>query len=81
MMLYGEGVRGVRPWTVTNEGDVWLTHNRKDGAVYAFADLDRSVTKSGFFAGKRFTLQSVRATPETKITLLEPGGGMRMDTG
>jgi alpha-L-fucosidase len=74
MMLYGEAVRGVRPWVTTNEGDVWLTRNRKDGAVYAFVNLDRSVTKSGYFAGKRFTLKSVKATPQTKVTVLSQAG-------
>ena len=78
MMLNGESVRGVRPWAVTNEGDVWLTHNRKDGAVYAFVSLDQipsyRVTESRAFAGKRFTLRSVKATPQTKVTLLSQAG-------
>ena len=39
MMLYGEAVRGVRPWTVTNEGDVWFTQKRAEGTVYALAVL------------------------------------------
>ncbi len=77
MMLYGEGVRGVRPWVVTNEGDVWLTHNRKDGAVYAFADLDPLDPKAapgGAYYGKRITLKSVKTTPQTKVTLLSQAG-------
>jgi alpha-L-fucosidase len=74
MMLYGEGVRGVRPWAVTNEGDVWLTHRRSDGSVYAFVDLDYGLTAPGAHAGKRFTLKSVKATPETKVTLLSQAG-------
>ena len=37
MSLYGEGVRGVRPWITTNEGNVWLTTRRSDGTVYAFS--------------------------------------------
>ena len=74
MMLYGEGVRGVRPWTVTNEGDVWLTHRRSDGSVYAFVDLDFGHTAPGAHAGRKFTLRSVKATPETKVTLLSQAG-------
>jgi len=74
MMLYGEGVRGVRPWTVTNEDDVWLTHRRSDGSVYAFVDLDYGLTVSGAHAGRKFTLKSVKATPETKVTLLSQTG-------
>lgn len=80
MMLFGEGVRGVRPWTVTNEGDIWLTHNRKEGAIYAFTRLDPipsfRVTESRAFAGKKITLKSVRATPQTKVTLLSQAGGL-----
>ncbi len=74
MMLYGEGVRGVRPWTVTNEGDVWLTHRRSDGSVYAFVDLDYGLTTAGAHAGRRFTLKSVKSTPQTKVTLLSQAG-------
>jgi len=74
MMLYGEGVRGVRPWLVTNEGDIWLTHRRSDGSVYAFVDLDYGLTAPGAHAGRRFTLKSVKATPETKVTLLSQAG-------
>jgi alpha-L-fucosidase len=74
MMLYGEGIRGVRPWGVTNEGDVWLTTRRSDNTVYAFVDLDRAVTVPGAHAGRRFTLKSVKATPQTKVTLLSQAG-------
>ena len=81
MMLFGEGVRGVRPWAVTNEGDVWLTHNRRDGAIYAFVRLDPipsfRVTESRAFAGKKITLKSVRATPRTKVTLLSQAGNLK----
>jgi hypothetical protein len=74
MMLYGEGVRGVRPWTVTNEGDVWLTNRRSDGSVYAFVDLDYGLTAPGAHAGKSFALKSVKASQETKVTLLSQAG-------
>jgi alpha-L-fucosidase len=62
MMLYGEAVRGVRPWVVTNEGGIWLTSRRADGTVYAFADLENG--------SRKFTLKSVKPTAKTKITLL-----------
>jgi alpha-L-fucosidase len=66
MMLYGEAVRGVRPWVVTNEGEIWLTNRRSDGTVYAFTDLENG--------SRKFTLKSVKPTPETKITLLSQAG-------
>jgi alpha-L-fucosidase len=66
MMLYGESVRGVRPWTVTNEGDVWFTAKRSEGTVYALAELEDN--------GRTLVLESVRATPGTKVTLLGQEG-------
>jgi len=66
MMLYGEAVRGVRPWTVTNEGDVWLTAKRSEGTVYALASLQNNA--------RTLLLKSVSATPGTKVTLLSQEG-------
>jgi len=68
MMLYGEAVRGVRPWVVTNEGDVWFTFRRSEGAVYALAGLERNA--------RSLVLRSVAATPETKVTLLGQDGDL-----
>ena len=76
MMMNGEAVRGVRPWTVTNEKDVWLTTRRPDGTVYAFADLEYGLEGITSWAGRRFTLKSVKATPETKVTVLGQEGGV-----
>jgi alpha-L-fucosidase len=66
MMLYGESVRGVRPWTVTNEGDVWFTAKRDEATVYALAELESNA--------RTLVLASVRATPATKVTLLGQEG-------
>ena len=66
MMLYGEAVRGVRPWVVTNEGDVWFTRKRAEGTVYALAGLEQNA--------RSFVLKSVLASPETKVTLLGQEG-------
>lgn len=76
MSLYGEGVRGVRPWTVTNEGDVWLTTRRSDGAVYAFVDLVYGMEGVKSPAGARLTLKSVKAGADTKISVLSQAGGV-----
>ena len=66
MMLYGEAVRGVRPWTITNEGDVWFTQKKAEGAVYALASLENN--------SRTLLLRSVSATPGTKVTLLSQEG-------
>ena len=67
MMLYGESVRGVRPWTVTNEGDVWFTAKRAEGTVFALARLDERNSRT-------LLLKSVTAMPGTKVTLLGQEG-------
>jgi alpha-L-fucosidase len=66
MMLYGEAVRGVRPWTVTNEGDVWFTRKKAEGTVYALVSLENNA--------RTLLLKSVAATPATKVTLLSQEG-------
>jgi alpha-L-fucosidase len=76
MMMFGEAVRGVRPWVVTNEGDVWMTTRRSDGTVYAFAGLQYGLEGIKAPAGCRFTLKSVKTTPETKISVLSQDGGV-----
>lgn len=75
MMLYGEAIRGVRPWITTNEGDVWLTCRRNEGTVYAFADLEYGLEGIKAPACCRFTLESVKTTPETKVSVLSQAGG------
>ena len=78
MMLYGEAVRGVRPWTVTNEGDVWFTARRSEGTVYAFTDLDYGAKPGQADRAPRRTLHlaSVRTSPETKVSLLSQAGDL-----
>ncbi len=66
MMLYGEAVRGVRPWTVTNEGDVWFTQKKAEGTIYALSSLENN--------SRTLLLKSVSATPGTKVTLLSQEG-------
>jgi len=76
MSLYGEGVRGVRPWITTNEGGVWLTTRRSDGSVYAFVDLDYGLEGINTPAGARFTLKSVKSGPGTQVSVLSQAGGV-----
>jgi alpha-L-fucosidase len=66
MMLYGEAVRGVRPWIVTNESDVWFTQKRAEGTVYALAGLEKNA--------RSLVLKSVVASPDTKVSLLGQEG-------
>ena len=79
MMMYGEAVRQVRPWIVTNEGDVWLTQ-RSDGSsstLYAITDFsyDEKGKARHQFSGRRLSLKSVKATEQTTVSILGQSGG------
>jgi alpha-L-fucosidase len=63
----GESVRGVRPWVITNEKDIWFTKQKDASTVYAFL-THMQPWKLG--DAKTVTLRSVRATPQTKISVL-----------
>jgi alpha-L-fucosidase len=61
-----EAIRAVRPWVVTNEGDIWFTRAKDDDTVYAAV----TGTKWPWGTPKTFTLQSVEATPQTRVSVL-----------
>jgi alpha-L-fucosidase len=67
MFVNGECIYGVRPWIVTNEGDLWFTHNRKTGTLYVIACPQQRWPIGEW---KDFTLHSVEATAQTKATVL-----------
>jgi alpha-L-fucosidase len=76
MMAFGEAVRSVRPWIVTNEDDIWLTKHKSQDTVYAFVDLDfdwEGVT-SRQFSGREITLQTLQPSENTRITVLGQSG-------
>ena len=68
--VYGESLSAVRPWVVTNEGDVWFTRKKGEDTVYAV------VTRTPWVMGERrsFTLRSVKATDATHVSVLGHGG-------
>jgi alpha-L-fucosidase len=66
----GEAIDAVRPWVVTNEGDVWFTKKKNEDTVYAI--LTRMPTVLG--DRKKVTLRSVKATPATTISVLGHAG-------
>ncbi|MDP8244447.1 MAG: alpha-L-fucosidase [Candidatus Hinthialibacter antarcticus] len=61
-----EAVFNIRPWVVTNEGDIWFTKKKDEDTVYAI------VTKTPWKYGekKTFSLKSVKATDETVVSVL-----------
>jgi len=68
--VYGESLTAVRPWVVTNEGNVWFTRKKGEDTVYAI------ITKTPWVMGERksFTLRSVKATGGTRVSVLGHGG-------
>jgi alpha-L-fucosidase len=67
---YGESLTAVRPWVVTNEGNVWFTRKKGEDTVYAI------ITRTPWAMGERksFTLRSVKATGATRVSVLGHGG-------
>ena len=65
-IVNAEAVGKVRPWVITNEGDVWFTKAKDADTVYAF------VPGSDWIWGTRktVTLQSVKASEETTVRVL-----------
>jgi alpha-L-fucosidase len=71
---FGESIDGVRPWVVSNEGNLWFTQRKNKGAkasggpstVYVF------ITKTPWVMGERkqFTVKSVKPTKDTQISVL-----------
>lgn len=62
-----EAVVAVRPWIVTHEENIWFTASENRKTVYAIVTDISDWTKGH---RKAFVLGSVKATPETKISVL-----------
>ena len=67
MFVNGECIYGVRPWIVTNENDLWFTHNRRTETLYVIVK-EKDRWKHGEW--KDLILHSVRATEQTKASVL-----------
>ena len=66
MFINSEAIYEVRPWVVTNEGDVWFTKRKDEDTVYAFvAGGDWPLGEK-----KTISLKSVRATGRTNVSVL-----------
>ena len=65
-MVNAEAVGAVRPWVITNEGDIWFTRAKDADTVYAF------VPGSDWPWGqqKQFTLKSVMVSEQSEIRIL-----------
>jgi alpha-L-fucosidase len=71
MFVNSEAIYGVRPWIITNEGDVWFTKKKDGSALYAVVD---PATPLKMGAWQDLVLHSVKATPKTEISVLGANG-------
>jgi alpha-L-fucosidase len=71
MFVNSEAIYSVRPWIITNEGDVWFTKKKDSSALYAIVD-PATPWKMGEW--KDVVLHSVKATPQTEIRVVGANG-------
>ena len=65
-MVNAEAVGAVRPWVITNEGDIWFTKAKDADTVYAFVPgVDWT-----WGAQKTFVLKSVLAGEDSRVRVL-----------
>ncbi len=67
MFVNSDAIYAVRPWVITNEGDIWFTKKKDTNTLYAVVE---SATPWPRATWKEFTLHSVRATDKTEISVL-----------
>ncbi len=67
MFVNSECIYGVRPWVITNEGDVWFTKQKDANTVYAIV---KSKQRWPYASWRDFTFKSLRATDKTEVSVL-----------
>jgi alpha-L-fucosidase len=65
MFVNSDAIYSVRPWVITNEGDIWFT--KKKDTLYAMIESRTPWPRATW---KEFTLHSVRATAKTEVSVL-----------
>jgi alpha-L-fucosidase len=80
---YGESITAVRPWVVTNEGNLWFTRKKsEDGSDRKDSDKKGEETVYVFITGtswvmgerKTFRVRSIRPTGGTQVSVLGADG-------
>ncbi len=70
MFINGESIYGVRPWVLTNEGNLWFTKKKDNSALYVV--VDDGPWRLG--AARDYVLHSVKASANTQISVLGQSG-------
>jgi alpha-L-fucosidase len=71
MFVNSESIYAVRPWIITNEGDVWFTKKKDGSALYAIVD-PATPWKMGEW--QELVLHSVKTTEKTQVSVLGANG-------
>ena len=71
MFVNSDAIYGVRPWVITNEGDVWFTKKKDESTLYAVVDAAQPWK---FGEWQDLTLHSVKATAKTEVSVLGQSG-------
>lgn len=74
----GEAIRGVRPWRIPREGDVWFTTSADGTTVYAMVRSDE-IWPLG--TRRQLCLTSVRAGSDTAVHVLGQADGLDAGDG
>ena len=67
MFVNSDAIYAVRPWVITNEGDIWFTKKKDSQTLYAMVESDNPWPRATW---KEFTFHSVRATAKTEVSVL-----------
>lgn len=71
MSVNSDCIYAVRPWVITNEGDVWFTKAKNEGTLYA---IDDSPNPWVFGKWRDLILKSVQTTNATEVSILGENG-------
>lgn len=71
MFVNSEAIYSVRPWVITNEGDIWFTKKKNEDTLYAMVD---SEAPWPYGRWQDVVLHSVKATDKTDISVLGENG-------
>jgi len=71
MQVNQECIYQVRPWVITNEGNVWFTRAKNEDTVYAIAKQQPRWVRGQW---RDFVLKSLAATPQSAVSVLSENG-------
>lgn len=71
MQVNQESIYSVRPWVITNEGEIWFTKAKNEDTLYAIVKQTTPWTRGTW---RDFVLKSVAATEATQVSVLGQNG-------